>query len=166
MAIRPNAKSNWHLEKLEAERQERLARVKALESEVSALMGEVRGIERAMELIRGTSPSIASASKQTEISTKDTVGAEDTASVLSLVRSPRGFVKDAVLKLVTEHAERGLVAAELVELAAARGIRLDRGSVSSLLSRLKQEGTLDYVDGRYKPAASLSPQKAQGQNLA
>lgn len=159
MAIRPNAQTNRHLEKLEAERRERLTRLKDLESEVAALMGEVRGIERAMQLLRGTS-------LENEGTYKDArVTAADAAEAMAAGRSPRGFVKNAVLKLVTAHAERGLVAAELVELAAAQGIRLDRGSVSSLLSRLKQEGTLDYVDGRYKPAAPPSPHKAQAQDL-
>jgi hypothetical protein len=64
----------------------------------------------------------------------------------------RGMVKDHVIRLVTENAERGLVAAELVDLAHAQGIELERGSVSSLLSKLKSEGVLDYEDGKYRPA--------------
>jgi hypothetical protein len=159
VATRPNAQTNRHLEKLEAERRGLLSRLKELEAEVTALMGEVRGIERAMQLLRGTSPETETTHKEMRVTAADIV--EDVARG----RSPRGVVKNAVLKLLTEHAERGLVAAELVELAAAQGIRLDRGSVSSLLSRLKQEGTLDYVGGRYKPAPPPPSQKAQAQDL-
>ena len=74
-----------------------------------------------------------------------------------LGKMKRGDVKGHVLRLVTENASRGLVASELVDLAKAQGIELDRGTVSSLLSKLKSDGVLDYLDGKYRPAKPASP---------
>jgi len=61
-------------------------------------------------------------------------------------------IKDMVLRFVTENADRGLVAAEIVEMAASAGVHLDRNSVSSLLSKFKKEGVLDHEGRVYRPA--------------
>jgi hypothetical protein len=75
-------------------------------------------------------------------------------------RMPRGAVKAHVIRLVTENAERGLVATDLVDLAKAQGIELDRGSVSSLLSKLKEDGVFDHEKGGgYRPAKPASPKQ-------
>lgn len=81
-------------------------------------------------------------------------------------RMRRGFVKEHVIRLVTENGERGLISSELVDLAKAQGINLDRGSVSSLLSKLKQDGVLEYRDGKYRPAQPIPPKHPGGSGAA
>lgn len=72
----------------------------------------------------------------------------------------RGAVKEHVIRLVSENAERGLVATELVELAKAQGIELERSSVSSLLSKLKEDGIFEHEKGGgYRPAKPSSPKQ-------
>lgn len=70
---------------------------------------------------------------------------------------PRGGVKDVVIRLIAENTERGLVAGELVDLAKAQGVVLDRQSVSSLLSKLKMDGVLDYDGTTYRLAKKTAP---------
>lgn len=66
--------------------------------------------------------------------------------------SPVGVnVKKTVLDIVVEAGVDGVSAAEVVKKAADGGRDLNSTSVSSLLSRLKREGTLELVDGRYVP---------------
>lgn len=65
-------------------------------------------------------------------------------------RAKRANVKRTVLDLLTAVGEKGLNAAIAVEMAANEGIDLDRGSVSSLLSRLKNEGTVTYDKEVYR----------------
>lgn len=65
-------------------------------------------------------------------------------------RAPRSQVKKAVLDLLEEASSSGLNAALAVEAAAKRGLNLERGSVSSLLSRLKNEGVVIYDNDRYR----------------
>ena len=62
-------------------------------------------------------------------------------------RAPRSNVKKIVLHLLSESGAEGLNAAKAVELAEERGISLERGSVSSLLSRLKRYGIVAF-DGK------------------
>ena len=83
-------------------------------------------------------------------------------------RAPRANVKQAVLDLLTQVAEDGLNAAIAVELADAKGLRLDRGSVSSILSRLKNEQVVVYEGERYRlpqfsaPGANIHPLRTSG----
>jgi len=58
-------------------------------------------------------------------------------------------VKDTVLGMLAEAGERGLSVNQILDIAKAKGTDLDRGSVSSLLSRLKRESTLDMKEGQY-----------------
>ena len=58
-------------------------------------------------------------------------------------------VKDTVLSIVTHSESSGVTVNELMNKAQLNGIALERGSVSSLLSRLKREGVLQIKDGRY-----------------
>lgn len=67
-------------------------------------------------------------------------------------RTPRANVKQRVLDLLQEVRHSGLNAAMAVQMAKERGETLDRGSVSSLLSRLKNEGTVTYDGVVYKLA--------------
>lgn len=65
-------------------------------------------------------------------------------------RARRSGVKSAVLDLLAQVKADGLNAAKAVQMAEARGEQLDRGTVSSLLSRLKGEGIVTYVGGLYR----------------
>jgi transposase len=64
--------------------------------------------------------------------------------------SGRVNVKGTILEMLKECGFTGMNAITAVDMAQRRGITLDRASVSSLLSRLKKEGTLVYDGERYK----------------
>lgn len=66
-------------------------------------------------------------------------------------RAPRSNVKQAVLNLLERHPA-GLNAAMAVELAKEAGTQLERGSVSSLLSRMKNEDVVTYDGSVYRLA--------------
>lgn len=65
-------------------------------------------------------------------------------------RAARSNVKSLVLDLLKEVGADGLNAGIAVDLAQKRGDHLERGSVSSLLSRLKSEGTVTYDGSVYR----------------
>ncbi|MBD8906550.1 hypothetical protein [Methylorubrum zatmanii] len=65
-------------------------------------------------------------------------------------RAPRSNVKTYILTLLEEAGARGLNAASAVETAQSRGDQLERGSVSSLLSRLKSDGVVTYDGQLYR----------------
>lgn len=96
-------------------------------------------------------------------------------------RAPRANVKQEVIGLLQAVKGNGLNAAMAVAMAHdERGVRLERGTVSSLLSRMKNEGLVTYIDGLYrlrehspaseqhsvaeppKPGASVHPLRASG----
>lgn len=82
--------------------------------------------------------------------------------------SRRSGLKAYVISLLEEQGPQGLSVNGAVEIGARRGHRLDRASVSSLLSRLKQNGTVVYEDGSYvlKPFAKPAPEhSAQAPNV-
>lgn len=64
--------------------------------------------------------------------------------------SRRSGVKSYILDLLKEVGADGLNAQKAVEMAAQRGHKVDRASVSSLLSRFKQEGTIAYDGTMYR----------------
>ena len=69
-------------------------------------------------------------------------------------------VKNDILRLLEEAGASGLSANDVVAKGAAEGITLDRGTVSSLLSRLKKEGTLTYNGTEYAIAGGSKEGKA------
>ncbi len=73
---------------------------------------------------------------------------ETTAAVRP--RAPRSNVKNYILTLLEEAGERGLNAARAVEIAESKGDTLERGTVSSLLSRLKADGVVVYDGSLYR----------------
>lgn len=91
-------------------------------------------------------------------------------------RAARSNVKQTVLELLEQVKGNGLNASMAVEMAQSeKGIRLERGSVSSLLSRMKNDGLVTYEDGLYRlkqyprknpveqqGAASVHPLRASG----
>ena len=64
-------------------------------------------------------------------------------------RAPRSNVKQTVLALLEDAGASGLNATIAVERAAQAGTSLERGTVSSLLSRLKNEGVVKYDGSVY-----------------
>ena len=70
-------------------------------------------------------------------------------------RAKRSSVKAYVLELLEQVGRAGLNAAIAVEMAEAEGLELDRGSVSSLLSRLKSDETVEYDGDRYRLASVM-----------
>lgn len=56
-----------------------------------------------------------------------------------------GGTKRAVFELLEAAGPKGASLAALLDAARARGLELNRGSVSSMLSRLARDGTLDYT---------------------
>lgn len=65
-------------------------------------------------------------------------------------RAVKGSVKTTVLDLLEEVGRSGLNAATAVDLAKEKGIDLERGSVSSLLSRLKTDEVVVYDGNAYR----------------
>lgn len=65
-------------------------------------------------------------------------------------RAPKGSVKTTVLDLLERVGRSGLNAAKAVEMVGAEGGEIDRGSVSSLLSRLKSDGVVVYDGDMYR----------------
>jgi hypothetical protein len=76
-------------------------------------------------------------------------------------RAKRSSVKAYVLDLLEQVAANGLNAAIAVEMAEAEGKELDRNSVSSLLSRLKHDKTVEYDGDRYRLSSVMQAKRAQ-----
>ncbi len=123
-------------EQLFAMRDKLIQEIAMLNSRLSGTRERLAGLEAAIAVLTGTTAALSSQS---------TVSA-------SADRLPRGGVKGTVLRIVEENAQSGVSAGELVDLASAQGIALERGSISSLLSKLKAAGTLDLIGNRYRPA--------------
>jgi hypothetical protein len=74
-------------------------------------------------------------------------------------RHPRGAVKRVLLDLLRETGARGLNARRAVAMAAERGMRVDRTTLSSLLSRLKADAVVAHDGYRYRlPANGKRPE--------
>jgi DNA-binding PadR family transcriptional regulator len=93
---------------------------------MEALRNKIAGLEIAIKLISD--------------------GSERTAST----RAGKVGVSETILSLLGESSETGLKPQAVIELAAQRGIRLNRGSVYSLLNRMERAGTVVHEDARYK----------------
>lgn len=87
------------------------------------------------------------------------------------MRAPRSNVKQAVIDLLTKAGAAGINASQAVAMAAKDGVALDRGSVSSLLSRMKNEGTVEYDGSVYRlvagpdKAATVHPFRTSGAGM-
>lgn len=116
-------------------------RIGEINAEIAKLSGQRDGLVEALGLI-GADVSAMSVSASPAVS--------------DAPRTRTRGVKDAVLGIVTKAGDQGLSVNDVLERAVGDGVHLDRGSVSSLLSRLKREGTLTMVDGRYSPKKASS----------
>lgn len=101
-----------------------------VQGEIKALQGKEAGLKAAIAIV------------------SDEPTAPDDVKPANGRRSP---IKDTVLRLTQAHAEQGVVAADIVHLARTEGVTLDRNSVSSLLSKFKRDGVLDYDGKVYRP---------------
>lgn len=76
-------------------------------------------------------------------------------------RARRGDLKETVLSIAEDVGEKGLTTEECVALAkSGKGIDLVPGSVSSLLSRLKQDGVMFFDGQRYRLKQFAGPRQA------
>jgi hypothetical protein len=111
--------------------------------ELEALRNKIAGLDLAISILQQGSPK----------------GSNNPVSV-----SRRTGVKGFVLDLLGERGSAGLTAAVTVEIAGARGVLMDRASVSSLLSRLKQDGIVEYDGSVYRLKGQ--PSQALGEGMA
>jgi hypothetical protein len=114
------------MKRLHDERDRLVAQMEALRSQMEALRNQVVGIDRAIAVLDGT-----------EFKAPDRP------------RDRTRNVKDTVLGLLASAGQPGLSVNQVLDGAQNKGVRLDRGTVSSLLSRLKRENILDMKDGQY-----------------
>jgi hypothetical protein len=116
--------------------------VQRIESEIRSLQDKRSGLVLAISVLTGQPVPVDNAADTT-------------------ARRARLPLKDIVLRMTEAHSERGIVAADIVEIGKAEGLELDRNSVSSLLSRFKKEGVLTREGGRYRPARPF-PREVRG----
>ena len=69
----------------------------------------------------------------------------------------RRNVKKTVMEMIDMAGSAGVTAAEIVDRARTIGRELDRGSVSSLLSKFKAQGALTFDGERYYAASKAPP---------
>lgn len=109
--------------------------------EIEALRNKVAGLEMAIALLDSN---------------------EDASVVRSGRKTPeKRSVKGILLDLLEEAGTTGINASSAVEIANRRGITLDRGTVSSLLSRLKRDEVAAYDGERYRLKKFVAPQKGE-----
>jgi len=117
--------------------------VDAKRAEVEALRQKLRdeektlnGLQAALSAIKGEAPEVA------------------------IVRKRRSNVKQTVLDILNQRAEEGVDAFIVLQLAQEWfGIELNRGSVSSLLSRLTSDGAVHYDGQLYRLKKYAPPPK-------
>lgn len=107
-------------------------------------------IEEHTKKVRSLEVELASARAVLAALTSALARAEDKTDPTVKKRAPRSSVKTTVLALLEQVGENGLNAGMVVEMARNHQIELDRGSVSSLLSRLKHDGAVTHEGDRYR----------------
>ena len=108
-----------------------MAQREKLVSELEAYRNQISGLDLAIQLLSDT-PMMES------------------AALLNSGHKRQLGVTETLLELLREVGTAGLNAQLAAKIALERGVNLKRQSASSLLSRLKKEGTVVYEDGRYK----------------
>jgi beta-glucosidase/6-phospho-beta-glucosidase/beta-galactosidase len=58
-------------------------------------------------------------------------------------------LKAVIIDILIDKAELGASVIDVLEIARQQGFDLKRDSSSSVLSRLKNDGVVDYADGKY-----------------
>jgi len=117
-------------------------KMQALQDMREAAAERVRQLERDLErqkfFLAGIDASIQALS-----------GQQDEGQVEASVG--RVNVKPYVMDAILEYGEKGITAVEIVEFAAQKGVAIKQPSVSSLLSRMKADNTLKFLNERYYP---------------
>jgi cell division septum initiation protein DivIVA len=119
--------------KLLSEKEKLRAEIAALQNQLAGKKGELSGIERAISLVSGDD-------------------AESEAIPAPEKRERARNVKETVLNAVEGAGQHGITVNQLLERTQREGKHLDRGTVSSMLSRFKRDGVLSMVDGKYSLA--------------
>lgn len=102
-----------------------------LKADIATLQAQLEGVEMSLRALNGEDASTLTArGKRT--------------------RAPRSNVKQYLLTLLDEVGADGLNASSAVERATAKGDQIERGTVSSLLSRLKNDGVVFYDGSVYR----------------
>ncbi|NAZ36159.1 hypothetical protein [Rubellimicrobium sp. CFH 75288] len=115
--------------------------MKALQSRLDIVRREIDRIGREMEKARAQEALLLDMMR--EESGKPPAEA-------SKVRARRFNIKTTVLELLERTGDSGLNAAIAVDMAATEGKAIERGSVSSVLSRLKNDGVVQYDGNVYR----------------
>jgi hypothetical protein len=103
-------------------------------AQIEALQNQVTGLERAISLLDHEAPR----------------GAEAEGG-----KPPQ--VKSIILSFLKEVGTTGLVLESTMEMAERRGVKLNKGTVASTLSRLKKEGYIHYDGQRYRLPEFMRP---------
>lgn len=106
----------------------------ALKADIEAKKMQLEGVEMAIRAAAGDPPSMA-----------------------IKPNAVRPNVKKTLLTLLQEVGDGGLNAATAVELAGRKGERLERATVSSLLSRFKSDGLVSHEGGMYRLVGGIKP---------
>jgi hypothetical protein len=107
-----------------------------LAKQIETLTWELKGMDRAIAAMKGETPSPQEGGERKQRTRN---------------------VKETVLSLVQRAGQGGLNVNELLIAAQRENVHLERGTVSSLLSRFKRDSVLEMKEGRYflsRPAAS------------
>jgi hypothetical protein len=96
---------------------------------MTAIKNKIEGLELAMQLMEQDKT-------QTPVSETDT--------------SKRGQAKNILLELLREVGTSGLNATSAVEMAERRGVKLERGTAASNLSRMKADQVITYDGDKYR----------------
>lgn len=121
------SKMRDEIKKLEEERSRLDEQIAELEHKLHGLKSERAGFDRALNMLAGK-----------DVATQDVPRKERAKGV-----------KETVLAAVQAAGGWGITVSQLMERAEREGRALDRGTVSSLLSRFKREGVLEMKEGRY-----------------
>lgn len=111
----------------------------ALKAEIEVKKMQLEGVEMAIRAADGESPVLA-----------------------MRANAVRPNVKKTLLTLLEEVGDGGLNAATAVELAGRKGEKLERATVSSLLSRFKSDGLVSHEGGMYRLAGAKTDEVPKG----
>lgn len=109
----------------------------ALKAEIEAKRLHLEGVEMAIRAADGEAPPVA-----------------------MKANGVRPNVKKTLLTLLEEVGVDGLNAATAVELANRKGEKLERATVSSLLSRFKSDGVVTHDGTMYRLTGGTKPEEA------
>jgi hypothetical protein len=102
-------------------------------ADIEALKNKVAGLEMAITLLGK--------------------GADD----LAVSEAPKAYLKATILDLLKEAGGAGLNASTAVDYAARKGIKLNRGSVASNLSRMVKDKAIVYDGDKYRLPEFVRP---------